>query len=147
MSFSLRLRHGDLALEGNSFGSVSGGQKLVQDLRCALLTPLGFNEDYPEYGSVLDGEQENGIIGEINSRMAATRVQAEIGRVCEQYQRQQISRNQADANRFGRPTITPDETLLSVKSIHITPIESKIVAVVTLQTGGGHIKVNIPVSE
>lgn len=141
MSESLRLRNGDLALNGRSFDVVSGGEKVMQDLRCALLTQLGSYENQPEFGSSLDS-----FIGLANGRDTATLVQAEIQRICAAYQRQQISRNQADGVRFGRMTVTPSETLLAVDKMETVEIEDRLIIVITLKTGSGQVTLNVPVA-
>jgi phage baseplate assembly protein W len=145
MSISLRLQHGDLALEGNSLASVSGGQKLLQDLRCTILTPQGSVEPHSEYGSILNDEISTNIIGAPNNSRAAVAIQAEVNRVCGNYQKQQIARNQADASTYGRLTVTPDETLLKIKEIEATPIEDKMIVAVTIETGNEEIKIVVPI--
>lgn len=145
MSFSLEIRNGDLAFEGNAFGKVSGSAKLEQDLRCAFLTPLGFYEVWPEYGSSLDDDSSDTIIGQINWNAAASSVQSEINRILSAYQRQQIARNQYDASRFGKTTIDADETLLSTKAISMVRAQDLLFVKVELEVGAGTVTLGVPV--
>src|ERR1700757_2865698 len=121
MSFSLRLEHGDLQLEGNHYATVEGSEKLQQDLVCAILTPYGFDEWHPLFGSILVENLHNEgileLIGTKNFRRAATLVNAELRRLCRNYQEQQIKRNESDAIKFGRYTLTPNEILVAVRGI------------------------------
>lgn len=149
MSFSLRIRNGDLALGGTSLDTVEGGEKLVQDLSCALLTPLGSYEAHPQFGSALDGGITNdgyteGVFGERDWRKAATIVQAEIQRICTDYQAQQVNRNAADATNYGRPTLTPEETLLSVGGMKFVQAQDRLLATVNLNIGTGTVQLNVP---
>lgn len=147
MSISLRIQHGDLALEGNSLSEVSGGQKLLQDLRCAVLTPLGSVEPHLEYGSTLSDEDSTAIIGAPNDNRAAVAVQAEINRIIANYQQQQIARNNADASTYGRLTITPQETLLAVEEIQVLRVEDKAIVAVDIQTGSESQRILVPIQE
>lgn len=144
MSYSLEIRNGDLGLEGNSFAKISGSAKLEQDLRCAFLTPYGQYEVWPEFGSSLDDDASDTIIGQINWNAAAGAVQAEINRVIAVYQRQQIARNQYDASRFGKTTIDANETLLSVKAINMVRSQDYLLVNVELEVGAG--TVTLPVA-
>lgn len=140
MSFSLAIRNGDLALNGNSFATVTEGAKVFQDLRCALLTPFEFYEKYPEYGSQLES-----VIGEHDWKKAATLVKGEIQRICSEYQSRQISRNRADSVTYGRLTITPSETLLRINNIEFIQVENHLIVKVQLLLGAGEVELNIPV--
>lgn len=140
MSFSLAIKHGDLSLNGNSFETVSEEKKLLQDLRCALLTPTKFYENYPQYGSNLET-----IIGEDNWKKAAAIARAEIQRVCAEYQSRQIARNQSDAAKYGRMTIGINETLLKIRDIEMIQVENKLIIKIKLEVGKGEIELNLPV--
>lgn len=139
MSFSLEIRHGDLALNGSQFATISGGDKLVQDLRCALLTRLGSYEGEPEFGSTVDD-----IIGELDWHHAASLLQSEVNRVCADYQKQQISRNEYDGLTYGRSTLLPEEILLKVADIKFTDARDALIAKVVLNTGTGEVQINLP---
>jgi len=151
MSFSLQLEDGDLVLSGTSFGTVVGAAKLQQDLICAILTPLGYEELHPTFGSTLienllePGAEE--ILGSTNFQHAATLISAELQRICRNYQAQQVARNQSDATRFGKTTLTPNEILVAVKGIQFTQIEDTLQARLELEIGNEVITVSVPIPE
>ena len=110
MSFSLLLKNGDLGLSGTSLGTVVNAAKLQQDLVSAILTPLGFEELHPEFGSILEDDLINPeiqIIGSKDFQHAAALVRSELIRLCQNYQAQQIARNENDAIKFGKPDTHP----------------------------------------
>ena len=151
MSFSLKLEHGDLALSNNSYATVTGSDKLQQDLVCAILTPLGFDELHPEFGSTLIENlldaNEPGILGTRNFSQAASLVHAEIARICKNYQAQQVHRAEEDATRFGRQTLEPHEILVALKGIDFTQAEDKLICVVKLEIGNETVTLRVPMPE
>jgi hypothetical protein len=153
MSWSLELRNGDLSLGGTRLGSVTGGQKLVQDLRCAFLEPRGWDDIHPSYGSLLDGGlDDNGIqvdsvIGTNNWERIALRVEGEIRRICALYQQSQVDRARADRYTYGESTLAPNELLIRVSSVQMYQAQDTLLAHVTLETGiGDTVEIDIPVS-
>lgn len=150
MSFSLELKNGDLGLSGTSLGTVVNAAKLQQDLVCAILTPLGFEELYPEFGSILEEDlinPETTIIGTKDFTHAAAVVRSELIRICQNYQAQQIARNEDDAIKFGKPTLTPGEVLLRVVSVNFLTSEDHLLCTLTLEIGNNTLEINIPVSK
>jgi hypothetical protein len=149
MSFSLRIEHGDLALNGTELGKVEGADKLQQDLAVAILTPLGFEELHPLFGSILvENLIDNGIVdilGTNNFRRAATLVNAELRRLCRNYQEQQLKRNENDAIRFGRYTLTPNEILVSVKNIVFKQAEDHLICELQLEIGTETVSIPVPI--
>jgi hypothetical protein len=153
MSWSLHLRNGDLALGGTRLGQVTGAQKLVQDLRCALLEPRGWDDAHPTYGSLLDGgRDDNGIevasiVGTSNWERIALRVEGEIRRITALYQRMQLARAQQDRYTYGESTLSPDELLLNVTAVNMYQAQDTLLVRVTLQTGTGlATQIDIPIS-
>lgn len=149
MSFSLELKNGDLGLSGTSLGTVVNAAKLQQDLTCAILTPLGFEELHPEFGSILEEDlidPETTVIGTKNFEHAAAVVRSELLRICQNYQAQQIARNEDDAIKFGKPTLIPGEVLLRVVSVNFISAEDHLLCTLTLEIGNDTLEVSIPVS-
>lgn len=150
MSFSLELKNGDLGLSGTSFGTVVNAAKLQQDLTSAILTPLGFEELYPEFGSILEDDLINPevqIIGSRDFHHAAALIRSELIRLCQNYQVQQIARNEDDAIKFGKPTLTPGEILLNVIDVRFVQAEDHLLCTLVLEIGNDTIELNIPVSK
>lgn len=152
MSFSLQLLHGDLGLNGTSLGTVEGWSKLTQDLSSYILTAMGEDPDHPEYGSLIDGgvtpegQYVEGAVGASDWSRAGMILQSEIQRIATAYQNQQISRNQADLARFGKPTLTADEVLVNVQKVELFQNEDQLLAIITITTGTGSIQLNLPIS-
>lgn len=149
MSFSLQLQNGDLALSGTSLGTVVDAAKLQQDLICAIMTPLGFDESHPSFGSTLEDNILNpevpGILGERNWKHVATMVQAELLRICQNYQAQQIARNERDASQFGRFTLSPGEILVKVRGITFVQAEDHLLCTLTLEIGSQSFEIKLPI--
>lgn len=140
MSYSLALHNGDLSLNGRSYATVTGPAKVYQDLRCALLTPLGFYENNLGWGSQLET-----FIGESNWNRVATLVGGEIRRIVADYQAKQVTRNQSDGERFGRYTLSPSEIVLGVKEIEFTRTVDVLLVTVEIELGAESIiSINIP---
>lgn len=143
MSWSLQIQNGDLALGGSGFGTVSGSDKIIQDLRCALLESLGNDTMHPTYGSILDGgvgadgTVYPGVIGQINDQTSATLVQAELQRIVKIYQGQQITRNNSDIAVYSKSTLTADEAVLNITNVNIQRVADSMLVGATLVTGAG----------
>ncbi len=149
MSFSLELKNGDLSLSGTSLGTVVDAAKLQQDLVSAILTPLGFEELHPDFGSILDEDLINPdvtIIGSRDFHHAAALIRSELVRLCQNYQAQQIARNEDDGVKFGKPTLTPGEILLRVVDVKFVQSEDHLLCTLILEIGNDTIELNIPVS-
>lgn len=152
MSWSLQVNNGELSFGGSGLNTVSGGSKLTQDLACDILEPMGNDPLHPEFGSVLDGGvdsngvHQQGVIGSTNDQAAAAFVQAEIQRIAQNYQAQQVARNQADVRIYGRATLTADEALIALTNIDIQQVATAMLVTATLQTGAGSLPLNLPFS-
>jgi hypothetical protein len=153
MSWSLKLRNGDLATGGARLGQVTGADKIVQDMRCALLTHRGSNEYHQRFGSIIDGgrtdagDEAVSIIGSSDWERVALRVEGEIRRIAAEYQQQQLARAQKDRYTYGESTLSNSELLLEVTDVDMTQTQDALFVRVTLTTGAGDaIPLNIPVT-
>lgn len=150
MSWSLQLRGGDLVIDGSSFGTVSHQNKLIQDLRCAILERMGTDEDHPWFGSLIDGGRLNGkeqpsIIATDDWDVAVLAVESEIRRIVDQYQKQQIARSERDRSIYGKPTLVPGELLMNVGSIEFYQAQDNLLCRVSLVTGAdAEMTLNVP---
>lgn len=150
MSWSLKIRNGDLVLGGSSLGTVTSSDKLVQDLRCALLEPRGFESIDPDYGSTLDGGYvngvyQNGVIGETDLSRIQSIVKGEIQRVAKHHQDLQYSRITDDRSKYGSSTLSGGELLIDVSDIDIYQIQDTLIVSVTLSVGNGTTTINVPI--
>ena len=154
MSWSLRLQNGDLSTEGTKLGQVSGGQKLIQDLKCALLERRGLDDMHPSYGSLIDGGRDEfgrevpSLIGSVDWERAGIRVEGEIRRIATEYQARQVRRAENDRYRYGESTLSNSELLLSIQQISMTQAQDKLMVRVLLDTATGEqISIDVPISD
>ena len=152
MSWSLQIANGDLSLGSSGLNTVTGSDKMVQDLSCALLEPMGNDPLHPTYGSLIDGGVDTagnvnvGMIGQPNNDQNDTIIGAEIQRICRVYQANQIARNNADVAVYGKSTLTADEALLGVTGLNIQRAEDHVLITAVLQTGTGSLPLALPFS-
>lgn len=152
MSWSLLIANGDIAFNGRDMTQVEGAQKVVQDLACCILEPMGTDDMHPYFGSLIDGGTapdgtfNSGVIGEPNNNFTATYVGVEIERICHQYQAQQKDRYTADVAVYGRSTITASEALLNVQTVVATSAQDHLLIHATLDTGSGEVPLILPVA-
>lgn len=154
MSWSLELRNGDLNLSGTKLGQATGAQKLVQDLRCAILEPRGNDDMHPNFGSIIDGgidkfgREVESVIGSSDWAFVALRVQNEIQRLSQELQQRQISRAKNDRYTYGESTLDPQEMLLALSGLQLLQVQDTLVVQVTLTTGSGReIPITVPVAD
>lgn len=152
MSWSLQISNGDLTIGPSGLNTVTGSSKLVQDLTCALLEPMGNDSMHPTYGSLLDGGTDSsgntfaGFIGQLNNDQNDTLIAAEVQRICQAYQQAQIARNSSDVATYGKSTLLADEALLSVGGLSVQRAQDQVLITTILQTGVGSLPLNVPFS-
>lgn len=143
MSWSLRLQYGDFVVNNASLGVATKQQKLVQDLRCAILEKMGTDNLHPSYGSLIDGGvtpdgvETEGIIGETDLDLAMLEVESEISRIARNHQREQLERAKRDKLNLGRATLDPEEVLIEITGLDFDQVEDALKVLVTLQTATG----------
>jgi hypothetical protein len=143
MTWSLEITNGDISYGQNGLNTVTGSDKLVQDLSCCILEPLGTDFNDPDYGSIIEGGIDSdgnvylGLIGSINDTNTSTMIQSEIQRICQNYQAQQVQRNQNDLSTYGSSTLSAGEALLNVSNIQVQQVENMAYVTATLNTGNG----------
>jgi phage baseplate assembly protein W len=138
--WSLAIRNGDLTLGGSSYGTVTGEDKLVQDLRCFILEKRGTDDMHPTYGTTLDGgrlddgTESPGLIGKPNTALVQLEVESELKRIINDYQARQLERAKADRMAYGKTTLHRGEVLLGVTEMKFTPVGDTLNILITLQT-------------
>lgn len=145
MSWSFNITGGDLILGGpGGFSTLSGTDKLLQDLRCRLLEPLGTDPMHPDFGSSLDGGIDTSgaqIVSHIGSTLTpevALEVEAEVIRCLQSHQQTQIARLREEQQTYGGKTyLTNEELLYQIISVDSVQIQDTLVVRVVLQTGSG----------
>lgn len=145
MSYSLQLNGGDLTVGGpGGLGTVTGPQKLLQDLRKWILTSRGSNPTHPEYGSTLDGgiavdgSSAPSSIGQRGSRERLASIELELRRILQEYQAQQLARLQREAvDLRGKNTFAPGEILYDITDVKVIQYGDVALARITITTQSG----------
>ena len=148
MTYSFAIRDGDLDLRSNGpgFAPVRGAEKLMQDLRCALMEQRGTDPMHPDYGSTLDGgigsdgTVVDTFIGGTITGESVANIEAEVIRVLQAYQRQQINAIDQQQQNFGGKTyFSNKEILYKLNGVESRQIDDTIVVKVSITTAAGQI--------
>lgn len=151
MSWSLRIRNGDLAIDGDRLEIITAEQKLIQDLKCHILEQMGNDDTHPSFGSLIDGGRKpdgrlvEGVIGRVDWDFVRLEVEQDLQRIFSEHQAKQLSRAKADSQVFGRTTLTAGEVLISVKDLKMVLRATTMIILVTLQTAANSFtEINAP---
>lgn len=125
--YGLRLSGGDLSVVAGHLDTVTGSSKVVQDLRGALLEPVGNDRFHPGWGSTLQS-----MVGNPLTDANAQAVQSEVSRVVSNYATVQTDALQAD-QAAGNSNYSTDELLSSILSVQARRYQDQIQ--VTLDVG------------
>lgn len=136
------------------FSTVTGTQKLVQDLRNWILEPRGTDPSTPDYGSTLDGGSlpdgswVEPAIGGLATPEELMDIEAEIRRILNAYQQQQATRiNQEVILYSGKNTFAPGEILASINDVQLIQILTTLLVSVSITTADGdNIQITQPIS-
>ena len=143
MSWSLKLRNGDLVTDGAKLDQVTGAAKLVQDLRCAILEKRGTDDLHRDFGSLIDGGYDDkgnwvdSTIGEIDIDFAVLQIESDLRRIMAMHQQKQVARSKRDRQTYGQSTLDNDEHLYAVEGVDFTQAQDKLMVNVLIQTGTG----------
>jgi len=130
MSYSLKLKNGDLQANGSVLGLVWGKQKLLQDVDLWLKEIYQVDRFHPTYGSVIES-----FIGNIIGQHAQHEIEAEIHRVLTNLQNVQLRRLKTNPMKY-----TPDELLHRVVSVTTAISFDTIIATVIFQSVAGAVQ-------
>jgi hypothetical protein len=156
MTTSFKIVNGDLSIgNSRSFETVSGQDKLLQDLKLWVLERMGTDPLTPGYGSRLDGGVENGrllpsYIGRIMSERTIAEIKAEVTDLLTRYQTDQYNKLRTENLRYGgNNTFDAGEIIATVNSIKVViPTPDLIAVQVSLTTmAQTNINLTIPLSQ
>jgi hypothetical protein len=141
MSKSLALTNGDLSLGGGrSFQTVSGREKLAQDLRLWILEKIGTDPATPDFGSRLDGGFVNNqpvpsFIGQIISPDVLSAIRQDITNLVTRYQTLQYGKIRTETTRYlGSTTIDQNEAIATVNGIDVRAIGTTVLVQIDITT-------------
>lgn len=135
MSISLKVVNGDISVRAGRIETVSGADKLKQDLTLWLTERYQDDRFHRGYGSVLDN-----YIGGVITNDTTTRVRSETLRVLSNYQQLQIQNFRENPTKF-----SPQELLQSVNGVDVTVSYDKVVVIIRITTSAG-VPVTVSVS-
>lgn len=131
---TMLLDDGDLVPAHRDFKMVTGTGKVAQDLRVALLEPLGIDRFHPGWGSALGG-----FIASIASPDLQSDIEAEVNRVISNYAAIQRDKVEADINGDRTTRFTSDEILSRVQSVQVKTTDETVRVRIVLQTASGEV--------
>lgn len=137
---SFRVREGDLVVTAGSAESVSGSDKLIQDLTLWLQEPIGTGFTTPRFGSTLPS-----LIGRSDPEAAVLEIQSEVQRVLSLYQAYQYEKIKAARMNGRLHTYSRREILNRILSVQAVAVGSAVYVQARVQTGAGD-EIGVPVS-
>lgn len=131
---TLFLRDGDLMPANRDLVKVGGAGKVAQDLRCALLEPLGNDRFHRGWGSTL----EDFIAGVADEDMRFD-IEAEVNRVISNYAAVQRDKIEADITGGGSTRFSTEELLSRIRGVRVNVERDSVQVQITLQTVAGEV--------
>lgn len=129
---TLALRDGDLVVSRRAYVTVEGTGKVAQDLRGALLEPLGGDRFHPGWGSAL-GQ----FIASIADEATRTDIEAEISRVILNYAAVQRDKIEADITGDADTRFSTSEILDRIRNVAVQVNRDAVQVKISLQTVSG----------
>jgi phage baseplate assembly protein W len=119
MTWSLQLKGGDIVKgRGNALATLTGSEKVQQDLTHWILTNLGSDPFNPGYGSVIDYDSDTIVSAQVEGEVIYVPeskldlVVGEVDRVVGRYQARQLSRIEQESVLYnGRHTFSAGEII------------------------------------
>lgn len=144
MSKSLSITSGDLSVTGRHYDTVSGKDKLMQDLRCALIEQVGTDPATPGFGSQFEGDT---YIGQTYTEALAEEARIEVMSILQDYQVAQLTKIQTETITYnGKNTLSEGEVIDSIDSVDSVFSGDTLVIRVQLTTiAGDQVKIDVPV--
>lgn len=154
MSTSLAITNGDLTIgPGRKFESVSGRDKLTQDLKLWVLERIGTDPLLPTYGSIYDGGIINGqvvdsFIGEVASLEARNNIRIATLDLLGKYQAMQFDKMRSETLLYnGQNTLDAEEVIDQITSVNVIQVDTTIlIQVILTNLAGTTLKLTIPLS-
>lgn len=131
---TLALHHGDLVVSKRDYATVTGTAKVRQDLRCALLEPMGNDRFHTGWGSLLD-QAISSVVNE-DTRLD---IESEVNRIISNYASIQNDRIEADITGSNESRFTTDEVLSRIEGIKVDLDMDSIKVKITLRTASGEV--------
>ena len=130
---TLQVSDGDLVLANGAFATITGPQKVNQDIEIGVLTPYGSDRFHPRYGSVFSN-----YIGIPVGPGTAALIKAELTRVINNYQRVQLYKiQQANLQGLASP-FSQGEVVTSIGKIDVAETYDSFNVAASVNTSSGN---------
>lgn len=154
MSKSFAITNGDLNIgTGRSYVTVSGKDKLMQDLRLWVLEQIGIDSATPSYGSpldggIIDGEAFDSFIGQNATVDNLNQIRIAVLNLLQQYQSMQYSKMQDEATIYnGANTLEEDEVVDEIVGVTATQVGTTILVRALVHTlAGSTVQITLPIT-
>lgn len=135
--YDMKIANGDLVLEaGGSVATVSGAERIKQDLACWLMEPLGTDPAYRKFGSKI-----HDFIGTPLWDATVSDIRTEVARIVNNYAAYQNGEYQKAVASGGRANVlytwSLSDLLTGSFTMHTYVQDDTIRITVALQTQGG----------
>lgn len=125
----LALQNGDLVLGQGGYATVSGANKVRQDLSCALREPIGTDRFHRAWGSTLQS-----YIGDAINQDALTMIESEVYRVVQNYMVTRAALLQQEYLDNLRPNFGAGEIISGITGVDLQQREDRCYVRVSLTT-------------
>lgn len=144
MSKSLAITTGDLSITGRHYDTVSGKDKLIQDLRCALIEEVGTDPATPDFGSRFETDD---YLGQAYTEILAEEARQDVMTILQSYQAAQLAKLQDETIAYnGLNTFSEGEVIETIDSIDSIFSGDTLIIRVTITTiAQEQIKIDVPV--
>lgn len=129
---TLRLSGGDLVLGPGGFETLTGAERIIQDLRVALSEPLGVDRFHPGWGSRVDD-----FVGRVLDGSTAFDLEQEINRVIGNYMQVQAEKAGRGALRDNGTRYTTSDLISHVSDVKVTYKQDQAQITITIATLSG----------
>lgn len=123
------LRGGDLVIQSGGYAMATGHDKIHQDLRGAMLEPVGNDRFHPAFGSQIDR-----FIGGIADTMTAFKVRQEVGRILSNYVAIQQDRISRDIQQGTKSRFLASEVIANIDDIQVDIVADSVSLTVRIRT-------------
>jgi phage baseplate assembly protein W len=133
---TLLLSEGDLVTTHDDLAMCTGVTKLQQDLRGALLEPIGTDRFHPGWGSSL-----NDFLAQIADEDTRVEIESEINRVISNYAAVQRDKIESDIMGDGQTRFSTDEILARIRRVQVQVRDESVLVGISLTTVTGEVVV------
>lgn len=131
---TMLLRDGDLVPSHRDFVMITGTGKVAQDLRCALLEPMGNDRFHTGWGSTLED-----FLATIANEDTRFDVESEVNRVISNYVAVQRDKIEADIYGDTETRFTTSEIVQRIRSVEARIDADSVQVTITLVTVSGEV--------